>query len=204
MGAIVVLGALALAHEVSVSLPDLNRFQRLSKIDRINVEARFISAMASEMRAGATLRGSFISAVDDAPALDLADLQRLAIAGTGMANIARSLRHRLAFHGPALAAAIYVANETGGRAAAMLESLAQVAAEDRTLHRELRAATAQAKASSAIVGGLPLAFLSFHAVTGRLADLTSSGWGVALLTIGLALLASGALAVGVMLRAATR
>ena len=86
----------------------------------------------------------------------------------------------------------------------MFESLAQVAAEDRTLHRELRAATAQAKVSSIIVGGMPVLFLLWQSVTGRLTALAASGVGVGILLVGLGLLGSGAATVAVMLRSATR
>jgi Flp pilus assembly protein TadB len=86
----------------------------------------------------------------------------------------------------------------------MFESLAQVAAEDRALHRELRAATAQAKVSSLVVGGLPVLFLMWQAVTGRLGELASTGLGVGILSLGLALLGAGAATVGVLLRGAMR
>lgn len=204
MAALVVVMALLVAWQVRPPRWDLVGRRPMRKIDWINAEARFIAAMASELRAGATLRGSFVASVGGAPELALSDLRRIAEVGLGMGQVAEALRGRLRFHGPALASAMSVANETGGRAAAMLESLAQMAAEDRILYRELRAASAQAKASSVVVGGLPIVFLGFQAVTGRLGELASSSLGVGVLGVGLALLGFGAATVGFMLRAATR
>lgn len=205
MAVVLVLLALALGADWRpVTLRVRTRPRRLTSIQRTNAEARFLAGLASELRAGAALRGAFAAAADRAPELDLGPLVRLGSAGAPLADLGVELAGRLAHNGPAVAAALRVAAETGGRTAAMFESLAQVAAEDRVLHRELRAATAQAKVSSLVVGGMPVLFLVWQALTGRLGTLASSAIGVSILVIGLGLLGSGALSVGIMLRSATR
>ncbi len=177
---------------------------RLTALQRTNAEARFLAGMASELRAGAALRGAFEAAADRAPELQLGWLVRLSAVGVPISDLADGVAAKLAQNGMAAAAAMRVAGETGGGTASMFESLAQVAAEDRALYRELRAATAQAKVSSLVVGGLPVLFLLWQAVTGRLAELASTGFGVGILGFGLALLGAGASTVGVLLRGAVR
>ncbi len=181
--------------------PGMNR---LGSLGRTNAEARFLAGIASELRAGAALRGAFEAAAQRAPELQLEPLVRLSLAGVPVSQLAAGVSELLQQNGRATAAAMRIAGETGGRTAAMFESLAQVAAEDRALYRELRAATAQAKISSLIVGGMPVGFLLWQAFTGRLLELASSGIGITILAIGLTLLASGAAVVGMLLRGAVR
>ena len=206
MAVVIVIAALA----VLVDWSRLSRFSvnvrptRLTFLQRTNAEARFLAGLASELRAGAPLRGALESAADRAHELDLGRLVRLSNAGIAVSELAEHLATGLTQNGRAASAALRVAGETGGETAAMFESLAQVAAEDRTLHRELRAATAQAKVSSIIVGGMPVLFLLWQSVTGRLTALAASGVGVGILLVGLGLLGSGAATVAVMLRSATR
>lgn len=204
MAVFLVLVALALSVDRLPTLPEIRRrrARRLTSLDRTNAEARFLAAMASELRAGAALRGAFESASQRAPELRLAPLVRLSLVGVPISDLSRGVSEALQQNGKAAAAAMRIAGETGGRTAAMFESLAQVAAEDRTLQRELRAATAQAKVSSLIVGGLPVVFLGWQALSGRLFGLASTPIGVGILVVGLALLGSGASAVTILLRKA--
>lgn len=178
--------------------------RRLGSLARTNAEARFLAGIASELRAGSALRGAFEAAAQRAPELRLEPLVRLSLAGVPISQLATGVSQLLLHNGRAAAAAMRIAGETGGRTAAMFESLAQVAAEDRALYRELRAATAQAKISSLIVGGMPVGFLVWQALTGRLVEFASSGIGIIILAIGLTLLAAGAGSVGILLRGAVR
>lgn len=186
--------------------PDLIRagLNRLGSLGRTNAEARFLAGIASELRAGASLRGAFEAAAQRAPELHLEPLVRLSLAGVPISQLAAGVSDLLLQNGRAAAAAMRIAGETGGKTAAMFESLAQVAAEDRALYRELRAATAQAKVSSLIVGGMPVGFLIWQALTGRLFQLASSGIGITILVTGLTLLVGGAAVVGLLLRGAVR
>ena len=177
---------------------------RLGSLGRTNAEARFLAGIASELRAGASLRGAFEAAAERAPELQLERLVRLSLAGVPISALAAGVSDLLLQNGRAAAAAMRIAGETGGKTAAMFEGLAQVAAEDRALYRELRAATAQAKISSLIVGGMPVGFLVWQALTGRLFQLASSGIGITILVIGLTLLVGGAAVVGLLLRGAVR
>ncbi len=206
MAVVLVLVAIAVCTEWRPRSRDRWRASttRLTALQRTNAEARFLAGMASELRAGAALRAAFEAAADRAPELQLGWLVRLSAVGVPISSLADGVAANLAQNGMAAAAAMRVADETGGETASMFESLAQVAAEDRALYRELRAATAQAKVSSLVVGGLPVLFLMWQAATGRLGELASTGLGFGILSLGLALLAAGAATVGVLLRGAMR
>jgi tight adherence protein B len=100
---------------------------------------------------------------------------------------------------------VRTAGVTGGKAAEVFDKLALLAAEEVGLVRERRAATAQARFSAWIVGGIPVAYLLYAGVTGRLAVLRTAGpVGVAVLTLGLVLLGGGILAIWGTLRRAER
>lgn len=167
-------------------------------------EAVYLQAVALELRAGATVRSALESAALRSRRLPLARVTRLAAAGAPMSEIASSLSAVLPQHGPMAAAAVRTAGLTGGRVASVFDTLAQIAAEDRELDRERRVATAQARISAWIVGGLPIALLGFGIVSGRLGSLLDTGVGAAVVGIGLAFIAAGTIVVARMLRTATR
>lgn len=165
-------------------------------------EAMFLHAVSMELRAGANLRMAICEAARRNDDLDLVSAVRLAEVGAPTHTIADALQLGLPEYGDVTAAAVRTAGATGGRVAAVFESLAQVAAEDREMQRETKAATAQARVSAIIVGGMPLGFLAYQAASGRLAELLETGVGVGVLVVGGTLLALGATSVVLMLRRA--
>ncbi len=174
----------------------------VGKRRRMTDEAVFLQATALELRAGASLRSALDAAADRAPHLPLEAIKRRAAAGVPIDELAGGLQTALPRYGRVAAAALTAAAVTGGRVAGVFDSLAQIAAEDRELDRERRAATATARLSAWVVGGLPFAFLLFGAATGRFGSLVSSTLGVAIVAVGAGLIALGGLVVSVMLRRA--
>jgi tight adherence protein B len=107
--------------------------------------------------------------------------------------------------GALTASAVRTAGATGGRAADVFDALALLAAEEVALVRERRAATAQARLSAWIVGGIPVVYLLYAALAGNLAVLQSTGSvGHALLLVGSLLLVAGVGLMWGMLRTAER
>lgn len=204
MGAGLLIVALAQPWAAATAIVGLlaiaSRQRRLGSAD----EATYLQAVALELRAGGTLRQAVTAAADRAPGLDLGACLRLANAGAPMDAVGARMAAALPHHGHEISAAMHVAAVTGGTVASVFESLAQVAVEDRELARERRAATAHARISAWLVGGLPVAFLGFNLVTGRLGRLVESTAGGLMLAVGLALVLSGSLAVGLMLRRSLR
>jgi len=166
-------------------------------------EGAFLQAVASELRAGASLRAAVAEAAVRIPSL--ASIARAARAGRPLEELAGSLALGLDRHGALTAAAVRIAGTTGGRVADTFDELALLAAEDMVMEGERRAATAQARISAWIVGGLPVAYLAYAASSGRLSALWNAGTvGVVVLGLGSFLLLSGVSSIVVMVRRASR
>jgi tight adherence protein B len=167
-------------------------------------EAAFLQGLAAELAAGASLRGALPAAATRAPALDLTRACRLAEAGAPAAEVGGTLAAALPVNGRLAAAAFRLASSTGGRVAALFESLAARAVELGRLSRERRALTAQARASAWVVGGAPVALLGLLAAAGRLGPLLADPAGRAVLVAGLALESLGVGVVWLMVGGAAR
>jgi len=190
-----------LALGLMIGLVLFGRYQAKSE----EYEGAFLQAVAAELRAGAGLRLALADASERVPARSLSSVARLARAGRPLDEIADTLAAGLERHGPLTAAAIRIAGTTGGRVADTFDELALLAAEDMQMEGERRAATAQARISAWIVGGLPVAYLAYAAAGGRLSVLWNAGTiGVVVLGVGGLLLLSGVGGIVLMVRRADR
>jgi tight adherence protein B len=170
-----------------------------------DAEAAYLQAVAAELRAGSSLRHALGSATNRAGGLALDRAVRLAVAGQPLERVAGSLRQAMPRLGALTASAVRTAGVTGGRAADVFDALALLATEEVGLVRERRAATAQARFSAWIVGGIPVAYLLYAGISGKLAVLQSAGpAGSVLLAVGSLLLAGGVGTMWGMLRKAER
>lgn len=170
-----------------------------------DAEAAYLHAVAGELRAGSSLRHAISSAFDPATGLRLDRAVRLAAAGQPLEQVAEALERGMPGLGALAASAVRTAGVTGGRAADVFEALALLATEELGLVRERRAATAQARFSAWIVGGIPVAYLLYAGLNGKLANLPSAGRvGNVMLAAGSLLLAGGVGLMWGMLRKAER
>ena len=167
-------------------------------------EVQFLAAVSAELRAGSSLRSALASAAAGDVDLALAPMVRMANAGMSVRALADALAEGMPAHGRVVATAVEVAALTGGATADVFASLARLASDEEALRRELRLAAAQAKASAWIVGGVPVAFLVWQGVTGRLSILASSDSGRWLLVVGLLLLTAGVATIWKMAAGAAR
>jgi tight adherence protein B len=159
-------------------------------------EGAFLQAMASELRSGAAVRMAIADAADRVPSLPLAQAARLARAGRPLDELASTLEGALTRNGALTAAAVRIAGRTGGKVADTFDELALIAGEDLELQGEARAATAQARLSAWIVGGIPVAYLVYATASGRLSALVETGTvGMGVLIVGGALLIGGVVGV---------
>jgi len=166
-------------------------------------EGAFLQAVGAELRSGAAVRVAIADAADRIPSLPLAQTARLARAGRPLDELAAPLNAALARNGSLAAAAVRIAGRTGGKIADTFDELALVAGEDMELRGETRAATAQARLSAWIVGGIPVAYLAYTAASGRLSALVDTGAvGIGVLGVGGALLIGGVIAVVAIVRRA--
>ena len=151
------------------------------------------------------MRHALSSASGPAIALGLDRALRLAAAGQPLERVAEAFERSLPRMGALTASAVRTAGVTGGRAADVFDALALLATEEVGMVRQLRAATAQARFSAWIVGGIPVVYLVYAALSGKLAALQSAGSaGHVLLSVGSLLLIAGIGAMWAMLRKAER
>lgn len=166
-------------------------------------EAAFLLALSAELIAGASLRSSLDSAGGRSSRLPLRAASRAAAAGLPAPLIAGMLGDALAVNGRIAAAAWLLAAESGGPAAAVMQSLAVRAAREGELIRERRALTAQARASAWVVAGLPFVVLTGSFASGRLDIAGDPALGV-VVAVGLALQIVGVAVAAMMVRRSER
>jgi len=163
-----------------------------------DVEARYLAGVAGELRAGSTIRVALVDAADRVPGAPLRGVVRAAGAGLEVDRIAVELRRALPAEGPLAAAAVRIVGSLGGAAAATFDQLATHAAERVALRRELRALTAQARLSAAVVAlAPPLLGLPLIAASGGLLHDPAA---LAFIGAGLLLEAAGGAVIAFMLR----
>lgn len=154
-------------------------------------EIRFHQHIISELRGGSALRTALASASSGAGELGLETVGRRLRAGQPIDRIAETIGSRLAATGDLAAAAIEFSVTGGGRAINAFEAMAEMAAEEADLRRELSTAVAPGRFALLVVGGGPVAALILLALTGRLTALLASTRGPLLLGAGLVLIAAG-------------
>lgn len=166
-------------------------------------EALVLRRVASELKAGKSLRMALLAAAQGS-SLDLRRAVRLGAAGRPLAEVAAVLAPSMK-GGQAVAAAVRVAATTGGRVSEVFDRLAVMASEDAALRRERKVLTAQARLSAGIVGGFPLIFVAWQALSGGLARLIELGpVGIGVTVVGLGFLLSGIAVVAALLWKAER
>lgn len=160
-------------------------------------EVMILITIASELRAGQSLRLALVSSAERDPTM--AGASRSAMAGRPIGEVAEAMAEAMGRYGAMTGAALRVTARSGGALAPIFDELAaQVMALD-DLHRERRAAMAPAVLQGAIVGGTPLVALVWMLVSGRLISLVQTGPVQAGLVVGgFVLVLAGSIAVVTM------
>ena len=152
--------------------------------------AEAVSSLAAGMRAGLSLTRAIAFAADEAEeplAASLASVADRVDLGTPLdvalqewAHVSGSSDARL------LAGVLDLHRRTGGELPAVLDGVASTLRERRAAAREVRALTAQARLSGAILGLLPIGFFLFLSVTSRddIAAAFHSPAGIAAIALG--------------------
>lgn len=210
-GLVPVVPALAIAvisHQPLVAVPLVvvaasHARRRRNRRSRHDIVAGFLRLMASELRAGRSLRIALVEGVSAHGELGLSQVGRMARAGRPLDEVAAVLAARPGL--TAAAAALRVASWTGGSAAPAFESLAADAGDEAALERERRELTVGARLSVMLVAGFPLAVFAHQVVSGQAAVLATSGpLGLGAVVAGLSLLAGGITVTVAMLKVARR
>ncbi len=179
------------------------RFARRPPDRAVDLEARFLLALAAELRTGATWRQALVAAAARVPGLALGPAVARAQAGRDAAHVAVALHLALRHLGRPAAAALGLGATAGAPAADVFGTLAGQAAQRAGDRRERAAATAQARLSAALVGGAPVVLALLLLAGGRAQAAAMAGpAGPVLLAVGAGLLVTGGAVVVLMLRAA--
>jgi tight adherence protein B len=124
-----------------------------------------LEAMAGHLRSGASLRVALLDAVDAAPPSAAAAMSALAGPVASGAPLVDAVAAWASGHDDAstrlAAAAIGLAATTGGAPARSLDAVAATLRDRIAVAGDIRAASAQARLSTAVVGAAPLAFAVF-------------------------------------------
>jgi tight adherence protein B len=156
-----------------------------------------VEGIASELRAGGTISTGItqVAAGDSALAPDFRRVETRVRLGAGLSEALREwTRERPDAGVEVIAGALAMCAAFGGRAADALDDLAGSLRDRLAVVAEARALSAQARLSALVVGGTPLLYLAFTAVSDprALHSLTGSTVGRACVALGLALEALGA------------
>ncbi len=169
---------------------------------RLSPEIRFHQTVAARLRAGASLRIALADAAEDDPALELRQVARRLRAGHPVEELGPQTARRLPETGPLAAAAIEFSAMSGGGAIGAFEVMAEIAAEEMEVRREVAAGAAPAWLAVWIIGGAPVLVIGLLIVTGRVGRLLDSAGGQVSVAAGLMLVMAGVAAVGALARRA--
>ncbi len=153
-------------------------------------EVRLLRALASELRAGLSPGEALRAVADDGePAGGLAAQLAAAAATDGLGGDPVPVLAAASGSGPALAATWSVSRRTGAPLAEPVRRIAEAAAAELRLGREVEAALASARSSAQLLALLPLAGAALGALSGAgtVRVLLTSGPGQACLLIGVLL-----------------
>lgn len=148
-------------------------------------EVAWLSAAAAGAAAGLPLREALLRAGGRGD-LEVGRFNRRLAAGLPLHLCAPEVAAMLPSQGPALAHALAVTSRSGGAMGPLLDRLTERAATHLDLRREVREATATARASLLALGGIPLL------VAGHRLGSASGTAEQALVAAGITLIAAGA------------
>jgi Flp pilus assembly protein TadB len=165
-----------------------------SKRDRAPRSALFCEAVASELRAGSSLRDALASAISSVggqpPSL---------LAGAPLAEVGEALASEFEDIGIELGMTINATGRSGGSSADLFDEIGSLAIARTEVEHEVRVATAPARATAFIFLAAPTAYLVARINSGSLTALVASPAQRVAGVIGTGLFVAGLLAAGVVL-----
>ncbi len=169
--------------------------RRAGRRRRAPEAARYLDAVAGELRRGAALRQALAI---PAPGTRLA---RLALTGQPIELVAAAVQRRFDLDDELAIAGIRLASRTGAPAGVLFSRLAARLRSAEQLARDRRTLTAQARLSAAVIGLLPVAPGVIILASGRGELVLEPGPSQSVVLVGLALQVLGLVVIAVLLRA---
>lgn len=167
--------------------------------DETNRPSLFCVGVASELRAGASLRDALTTAATSVG---------LAPNPTGsnapITEVAAHVASQLPSIGQELELTVVAAARSGSDSAALFDEIGSLAIAQSEIRREIRVATAPGRATALVLVGAPLVYLVGQLGGGGLASLVASPEQRLVATLGLGLFVTGLVAAGFVLWRAAR
>ncbi len=147
--------------------------------------ALFCQAVGRELRSGAPLRGAIAEA---ARSVEAHAISGSLDSGSLLEDVIPDLRAEFPEIGQEIGALVAAIAETGSAAAPLFQELGDLALARVETTEDIRVATSPARASIAVLVGLPALYIGYQLSTGAIGDLLGdpAQQGVALVGIGLA------------------
>lgn len=139
--------------------------------DDENSPAIFCEGVASELRAGATLRDALATA---ATSVGSDPTQVGSSSASPMTEVAAHVAEKFPGIGEELRLTVLAASRSGSDAAALFDEIGSLAIARADVRREVRMATAPGRATALVLLGAPLVYLVSQIGSGGLADLLAS------------------------------
>lgn len=152
--------------------------------------ATFCQGVARELRAGTGLRTALEYSSSGVGADDLVSRIR---GGDPLSSLATLFRSEFPEIGVEVETIVRSVAISGAASAPLFSELGDIALAQVELSEEIRVATAPARASSAILVGLPAAYLGYQLISGRFEELLGSPLQQGLAIVGTALVVLGIL-----------
>lgn len=160
--------------------------------------ALFCEALASDLRSGASLRAAILSAASSIDGRLSADL----VPFSSAVDMAPVIAQELESIGPELEATINSVAASGPRAADLFDEIGGLAIANAEIEREIKVATAPAKATAFVFVSAPILYVGAQLGSGGFAALMANPHQRWPALIGLVLFILGLLAAGTLLRRA--
>lgn len=164
--------------------------------DDANKSSLYCESVASELRAGATLRDALATA---ATSVGISPTRSVP-----MAEVAAQVSEEFPSIGEELRLTVLASSRAGSDAAALFDEIGSLAIAQSEIQREVRVATAPGKATAAVLVGAPLFYLVSRLGSGGLNGFLTSSEQRVVALIGLGLFVTGLVAACLVLWRAAR
>lgn len=161
--------------------------------------AVFCQSVARELRTGAPLRDAI---ADAARAVEAGEISRSLDSGNLLEDIIPELRAEFPEVGQEIGALAASVAETGSAAAPLFQELGDLALARVETAEEIRVATSPARASVAVLVGLPILYIGYQLSTGAIGDLLGDPAQQGVAFVGIALAGAGLVVSALLVRRA--
>lgn len=161
--------------------------------------AVFCQSVGRELRTGASLR---VAIAEAARTVEAESISSALDSGSLLVDVIPELRNEFPEIGQEVGALVVAAAETGSAAAPLFQELGDLALARIETTEEIKVATSPARASVAVLVGLPVLYIGYQLSTGTIGDLLGNPAQQGVALVGLVLTGAGLLASVLLVRRA--